>query len=138
VISLSRRSTNYTRLQEVDGVDTNRPSECEDKTNVMLFCIMSSERMRTCLEQPGNEFLVEPTLLVAIGLLFGFVGQESLLFAVDLVLSSVEIGFMRFDHLGLHVVFVAKDANQVDGNTLANLLVLTTLRESKANLQGNL
>jgi hypothetical protein len=44
--------------------------------------------------------------------------EESLLLAVDLALTSVEVGFVRLDHLGLHGVFVTKDANQVDWNAL--------------------
>jgi hypothetical protein len=97
---------------------------------------MSKDRMRTRLEQPCNESLVEPSLPVATGLLLGLGGQEDLFFAVNLVLSSVEVGLMRFDHLGLHDELVAKDAGQVDRNTLESVSIDRTVCEM-VNLQGN-
>jgi hypothetical protein len=45
--------------------------------------------------------------------------KESLLFAVDLVLPSVKVGFVGSHHLGLHEKLVSEDANQVDRNALA-------------------
>jgi hypothetical protein len=85
-----------------------------------------SRGKRTPLQQPRNPSLVEHALGVATCLLLGFVGQESLLFTVNLVLSGVEIGFVGLDHLGLHDEFVAENADQIDGNTLARELVLFT------------
>jgi hypothetical protein len=50
-------------------------------------------------------------------------GQESLFFTVNLILSGVEVGFVGLDHLGLHDDFVAENARQVDGDTLVWELV---------------
>jgi hypothetical protein len=95
------------------------------------------EGKRTRLEQPRNKPLVEYALGVAVCLLLGFMGQESLLFTVNLILSGVEIGFVGFDHLGLHNEFVAENADQIDGDTLSRELVLFTTKMAWADLQCN-
>jgi hypothetical protein len=57
-------------------------------------------------------------------------GQESLLFTVNLVLSGVKVGLVGLDHLGLHDELVTENADEIDGNTLARQLVLFSLLRS--------
>ena len=77
-------------------------------------------------KQPGDKDSVEPApaILASIfELLLCLVGQESLLFAVDLILARVEVGLVRLDSLGLHEELVTEDANEVDRDTLRIALV---------------
>jgi len=81
----------------------------------------NSVSSRDSLEQPCHKGSVEPvaTLLASVcKLLLGLVCQESLLFAVDLVLASVKVGLVWLDALRLHEELVAEDAYEVDRDTL--------------------
>jgi len=62
--------------------------------------------------------------------------EEFLLFAVDLGLATVEIGFVGLDHLGLHDELVTEDANQVDRNTLKRLLACYLHMNELSDLRG--
>lgn len=80
----------------------------------------NNERIGIRLYQPSDKSLVEPAALVTASCFnLGLVCKESLLFAVDLVLPSVKVGFVGSHHLGLHEKLVSEDANQVDRNALA-------------------
>jgi hypothetical protein len=85
----------------------------------MGLCTKINEQKRSRSEKPSDKVSVEPTAVVAVSLLLCLMSQESLFFTVDHVLSSVEVGFVRLDHLGLHEELVAKDTDQVNRNTLA-------------------
>lgn len=74
--------------------------------------------MSQLLEEPCNKMSVKPATSALGHLLLSLSSQERLFLAVDLVLASVEVGFVGLDHLGLHKELVAKNTDQVDGNAL--------------------
>ena len=76
---------------------------------------------RRDLDEPCNKGPVEPAAVLLASpckLLLCLCSQESLLLAIDFVLARVEVGLVGLDTLGLHEELVAKDADQVNGNTL--------------------
>jgi hypothetical protein len=80
------------------------------------------------LEQPCNKCPVEPVaaLLASVfELLLRLVGHKCLLLAVDLVLAGVEVSLVRLDALGLHEELVAKNADEVNRNTLRSMSVFS-------------
>lgn len=100
------------------------------RTGIFIYTV--NIRQRTNLEQPRDKGLVEPSSTVrALSLaLSGLSSQELLLLTINDILSGVEVGLMGLDTARLGDELVAKDEDQVHGNTKVtrdeSLVLLTT------------